>query len=79
MDRLCVKPYVIEGDDGLKININVGDVVWIPILGRHRDPDFFPNPMKFDPERFSDENKHNILNTTYIPFGLGPRNCIGKI
>lgn len=51
----------------------------IPIMAIHRDPQYFENPLKFDPERFSDENKHNIKPFTYIPFGLGPRNCIGKI
>jgi len=36
------------------------------------------NPLKFDPERFSDENKQNILPGSYLPFGVGPRNCIGS-
>lgn len=52
--------------------------VWIPIYGIHHDPTYFPNPDKFDPERFSDENKHNIQPGTYLPFGIGPRNCIGS-
>jgi cytochrome P450 family 9 len=51
----------------------------IPVWALHRDPKYFPNPSKFDPERFSEENKHNILPMTYCPFGLGPRNCIGKL
>jgi cytochrome P450 family 9 len=50
----------------------------IPAWSFHRDPQFFPDPLKFDPERFSEENKHNIQPFTYMPFGLGPRNCIGK-
>lgn len=41
------------------------------------DETYFPEPQKFDPERFSDENKHNIKPGTYSPFGVGPRNCIG--
>lgn len=42
------------------------------------DTVFSPNPIKFDPERFSDENKEDIKPQTYLPFGSGPRNWIGK-
>jgi cytochrome P450 family 9 len=44
----------------------------------YSDPVYFPEPEKFDPERFSEENKHNIQEYTYMPFGVGPRNCIGS-
>lgn len=50
----------------------------MPLVGIHRDPAYFPDPLKFDPERFSDENKHNIHPLAFMPFGLGPRNCIGE-
>jgi Cytochrome P450 len=53
-------------------------MVLVPVYALHHDPDYFPDPEKFDPERFSDENKGNIKNFTYLPFGSGPRNCIGK-
>ncbi|KAL3865970.1 hypothetical protein ACJMK2_043314 [Sinanodonta woodiana] len=43
----------------------------------HFDPEFWPNPHKFDPERFSPQNKGNIKPFTFLPFGAGPRNCIG--
>ena len=45
----------------------------------HMDPLYHPDPEKFDPERFSDENKHNIKPFTFMPFGMGPRICIGKL
>lgn len=51
--------------------------MWIPNFSLMRDPKYFPNPEKFDPERFSDDNKDSINPTTYLPFGIGPRNCIG--
>lgn len=78
IDRKCVKPYKYVNNDGTKLTLNVGDTIWIPVLGIHRDSEYYPNPDKFDPERFSDENKHKILPFTYLPFGSGPRNCIGN-
>jgi cytochrome P450 family 9 len=43
------------------------------------DPKYYPNPEVFDPERFSEKNKHNIKPFTFSPFGVGPRACIGKV
>lgn len=42
------------------------------------DPDFFPDPELFDPDRFSPELKSNMNPYTYLPFGKGQRHCIGK-
>ncbi|CAL1292424.1 unnamed protein product [Larinioides sclopetarius] len=43
----------------------------------HRDEEIFPDPEKFDPDRFSAENRVNIPEFAYIPFSGGARNCIG--
>lgn len=50
----------------------------IILMHPEKDPKFFPAPERFDPERFNDENKDRILAGSYLPFGIGPRNCIGK-
>jgi len=53
--------------------------VIIPIYGFHHDPNYYPDPMKFNPERFTEENKRTRHSYTYLPFGEGPRNCIGIV
>lgn len=51
----------------------------IPIYGLHHDPQYFPEPEKFNPENFSDDSKARRPQNAYLPFGDGPRNCIGNI
>nr|QZM07460.1 cytochrome P450 monooxygenase CYP9EK5 [Lasioderma serricorne] len=79
-DRACTKDYVIKPTkpNEKPYLMRKGELIMIPTLGIHFDPNYFPNPDKFDPDRFSDENKKNIITGTYLPFGVGPRNCIGS-
>ncbi|XP_037811692.1 probable cytochrome P450 9f2 [Lucilia sericata] len=78
IDRVCNKDITYDLDNGEKLELKKGDAIWIPVVGFHRDPQYFENPTKFDPERFSEENKDQIKPFTYLPFGVGPRNCIGS-
>ncbi|XP_021918281.1 cytochrome P450 9e2-like isoform X1 [Zootermopsis nevadensis] len=76
VDRVCIKPYTLKSDPPMEIH--PGQSLFIPIIGLHRDPKYYPDPERFDPERFSEDNKHGINPLTYLPFGLGPRSCIGN-
>nr|APH81385.1 cytochrome P450 CYP3024A3 [Tigriopus kingsejongensis] len=72
--RRCTKDYKLQGTDA---TITKGMNVMFPIVALHYDPKYFPEPEHFDPERFSPENRSQIVPGSYIPFGLGPRECIG--
>uniref|UniRef100_A0A1Y1KCH3 Cytochrome P450 n=1 Tax=Photinus pyralis TaxID=7054 RepID=A0A1Y1KCH3_PHOPY len=72
--RRCVKDYKVPGTN---LTIEKGTAVTVSVYGIHYDPDYYPNPEQFDPERFSAENKPTIKPFTYLPFGEGPRMCIG--
>ncbi|KAM3964036.1 cytochrome P450 4C1-like [Aphomia sociella] len=50
----------------------------VPIYHLHRDPRFWTRPEEFDPERFNQENTRLRQANCYIPFSLGPMDCIGR-
>ncbi|XP_032681458.1 cytochrome P450 6A1-like [Odontomachus brunneus] len=63
--------------DGTKINIPKGQTIWIPAYAIQRDPDIYPDPDFFQPDRFNEEIMKTRNAMFYLPFGDGPRNCIG--
>ncbi|XP_058462594.1 probable cytochrome P450 9f2 [Malaya genurostris] len=77
-ERHCTKDYHYDDGSGTQFIIEKGRTVMIPIIAIHRDPKYYPNPDKFDPERFGEANQSKLVSGTYLPFSLGPRNCIGS-
>ena len=59
--------------------IPAGVQVFTSLFHLHRNPKCFPDPLKFDPERFLDDNApHKAYAFAFVPFSGGPRNCVGQ-
>lgn len=73
--RKCSKNYTVTGEN---VVIEKGTFAVVSVLGIHYDEEYYPEPHKFDPERFNKENKNLRHPYTYLAFGEGPRVCIGN-
>ena len=79
LERKCCSDYKLPAPTGNgTITLPAGTGVYIPVLGLHFDATYFSEPENFDPDRFIEGNKHSRPKYTYLPFGEGPRMCIGK-
>jgi len=58
--------------------IKKGGIVMINVIGIHHREDLWPNAEAFEPERFLADNAKDIARCAYMPFGAGPRICIGN-
>jgi len=71
--RAVAKPYLYRG-----MTIPAGSLLLVPQIAIHRDPRFYPEPMRFDPDRFLPEASAQRPRYAYFPFGAGSRICIGE-
>jgi cytochrome P450 len=58
--------------------LTAGTIVAVSPLLLHHDPRWFPDPERFDPGRWLDERRAAVPRHAYLPFGTGPRSCIGE-
>lgn len=78
-DRACNADIDLRDENNeIVVSLKKGDRIFIPIAGLHYDPEYFPEPEEFRPERFAEQNKEDIKPFTYLPFGVGLRSCIGE-
>ncbi|RVE51552.1 hypothetical protein evm_003822 [Chilo suppressalis] len=73
--RKCARQYTFPDTN---ITIDAGIRVFIPVQAMQMDPLYFDNPEEFRPERFDPEVFDSSLKYVFLPFGTGPRACIGE-
>jgi cytochrome P450 len=76
LERTCTEDYNFDFR-GKSHSVRKGDIVRFPIYAIQRDEKYFPDANAFVPDRFLPENERKIKPFTYLPFGGGPRKCLG--
>ena len=70
--RRTIRPLTLGG-----VALGAGATITIPVYVVHRHRSLWPDPLKFDPSRFTAEAKAGRHRCAYMPFGAGPRTCVG--
>ncbi|XP_047507617.1 cytochrome P450 6k1-like [Pieris napi] len=78
LKRLCIRDSVLPTDDASGVHVKSNTRVYVPVYEAHHDAKVWEHPEQFQPERFSAEKKRLVSEWTYLPFGRGARECIGR-
>nr|DAB41789.1 TPA_inf: cytochrome P450 CYP332A31 [Mamestra configurata] len=74
LDRICNKAYQLTD----KLAVEPGTPVFVNVVGIHYNEEWYPEPEQWRPERFINSTDNDNHDFTFLPFGEGPRFCIGK-
>lgn len=81
LTKVCTKEYELPpqytDDVGKRITMKPGMSAIIPVHAIHLDPEIYPDPCRFEPDRFLDENRKGRHRYAFLGFGEGPRICLG--
>jgi cytochrome P450 len=73
LDRQVIRPLDLQG-----YHFPVGTLLVLSPYTLHRRPEYFPDPERFDPDRFAPGKEEALPRMAYMPFGDGPRVCLGN-
>ncbi|XP_055846732.1 probable cytochrome P450 309a1 [Episyrphus balteatus] len=78
LSKICTEEIDLEINENQSTKIQPGMIVHIPCFSYHHDPEFYPDPEEFIPERFDNgQAKKFSQQGQFIPFSDGPRICAG--
>ncbi|XP_051175855.1 cytochrome P450 9e2-like [Leptopilina boulardi] len=78
VERMCSQNFLLPPalPDSKPFTVKTGTFLWLPAEAIHEDSNYYTDPKKFDPDRFLKDEKIHLNTPKYMPFGIGPRNCI---
>lgn len=75
---MCTEQTELINYDGNPVTIEKDTVIHIPVYSIHNDPEYFPDPTTFNPDRFESADLKELRDKgLFFPFGHGPRMCLG--